>query len=192
MSGKPRSDAIPAELVLVRAFVNTLDVEDALDEIASPAALGAWCRAHAGLAADQLVSRRDLAAAIEVRDVLRRVLLAHSGFAIPAEEHAELNRRLERYQAGIGFDAAGQPHVHARGSGVTHVLAQLLIDVATAQATGTWSRCKLCPAEDCLWAFYDHSKNRSRRWCSMDVCGNRTKTKSYRRRRRLTAGANDG
>lgn len=39
-----------------------------------------------------------------------------------------------------------------------------------------------CPADSCGWAFYDHARNRSRRWCSMAVCGNRTKARSYRRR----------
>jgi len=37
---------------------------------------------------------------------------------------------------------------------------------------------------DCQWAFYDRSKNRSGRWCSMRTCGNRTKTRAYRTRRR--------
>lgn len=184
MAGKPTADPIPDELVLVRGFVNTLDVEDATDELASPAALAAWCIRHGGLARGTTVTRKDLAAAIEVRDALRRVMLAHSGFPIPPEELNALNPRLARYQASVAFDAMGEPAVEARGRGVTEMLARLLVDVATARAIGTWNRCKLCPAEDCMWAFYDHSKNRSRRWCSMDVCGNRTKTKRYRNRSR--------
>jgi predicted RNA-binding Zn ribbon-like protein len=181
---KPIDDPIPEELRLVRAFVNTLDVEEVTDELASPAALAAWAVRCAELDRTATVTRKDLAAAIEVRDALRRVLLAHSGFPVPPEELEALNARLSRYQAGVAFDGWGEPEVQARGSGVTRVLAKLLVNVATARAHNTWERCKLCPAEDCLWAFYDHSKNRSRRWCSMDVCGNRTKTKTYRSSRR--------
>ncbi len=47
---------------------------------------------------------------------------------------------------------------------------------------GTWSRLKAC--RQCEWAFYDWSKNRSGRWCAMSVCGNRTKVRAYRARRR--------
>jgi predicted RNA-binding Zn ribbon-like protein len=51
-------------------------------------------------------------------------------------------------------------------------------------AEGTWERLKVCPAHDCLWAFYDSSRNRSGHWCSMKVCGNRAKARSYRERHR--------
>jgi predicted RNA-binding Zn ribbon-like protein len=43
---------------------------------------------------------------------------------------------------------------------------------------------KACRAEDCRWAFYDRSRNRSRAWCSMRECGNRAKARSYRARQR--------
>ena len=53
---------------------------------------------------------------------------------------------------------------------------------AEADAHGRWTRLKLCPADDCLVPFYDRSKNRSRRWCDVAVCGNREKTRTYRSR----------
>jgi predicted RNA-binding Zn ribbon-like protein len=43
-------------------------------------------------------------------------------------------------------------------------------------------RIKTCPAHDCGWKFVDRSKNRSRRWCDMSVCGNLAKTRQYRAR----------
>jgi len=52
----------------------------------------------------------------------------------------------------------------------------------TASIEGDWSRLKICPDDDCQWAFVDQSRNRSRRWCSMEVCGNRDKTRTYRAR----------
>ena len=54
--------------------------------------------------------------------------------------------------------------------------------VHDAMAEGSWARLKACPADNCLWAFYDETKNRSGTWCSMSVCGNRTKARAYRRR----------
>jgi predicted RNA-binding Zn ribbon-like protein len=41
---------------------------------------------------------------------------------------------------------------------------------------------KICPADDCLWAFYDESRNGSRQWCSMDDCCNRAKARAHRAR----------
>jgi predicted RNA-binding Zn ribbon-like protein len=46
---------------------------------------------------------------------------------------------------------------------------------------GSWSRLKAC--RNCCWSFYDYSPNRSATWCSMQLCGNRKKTRAYRRRR---------
>ena len=62
------------------------------------------------------------------------------------------------------------------------VVGELLAIVARAQADGTWQRMKACPA--CGWAFYDRSRNRSRTWCTMAICGNRAKARGYRARHR--------
>ena len=51
------------------------------------------------------------------------------------------------------------------------------------RATERGRRLKACRKESCGWVFYDHSRNRSSNWCSMTICGNRTKTTGYRRRR---------
>ena len=77
---------------------------------------------------------------------------------------------------------AGQVALEPGAAGVDGALGRLVAIVATAMADGTWSRLKACQADRCGWAFYDHARNRSRRWCSMAVCGNRTKARSYRRR----------
>lgn len=43
-------------------------------------------------------------------------------------------------------------------------------------------RVKECAADDCSWLFLDMSRNRSRRWCDMAVCGNRAKARRFRAR----------
>jgi predicted RNA-binding Zn ribbon-like protein len=47
--------------------------------------------------------------------------------------------------------------------------------------SGPLDRLKAC--EDCPWLFLDTSRNRSRRWCSMEDCGSRSKMRRYRARR---------
>lgn len=179
--------ALPDELELPLAFVNTLDVEDALDQFGSPTALRNWLAARGLVGAEARVTRRDLGLAIELRDALRRTAVLHSGGVVSTPELESINRLFERFPVAVHIDGTGEPRVEPRGAGVTAALARVVCDTTVARAHGTWDRLKLCPAEDCLWGFYDSSKNHSRRWCAMNVCGNRMKTREYRRRRAASA-----
>jgi predicted RNA-binding Zn ribbon-like protein len=181
------ASVLPGELGLPLAFANTLDVEEARDELGNAESLRIWLLGHHLIDGDARVSRRDLGLAIELRDALRRTLMAHSGMPLVSEELEIVNEVLARIPLDVQIDASGAPRVAPRGEGVAAALGRVVCDVARARTLGTWDRLKLCPAEDCLWAFFDSSKNRSRRWCSMNVCGNRTKTRSYRRRRAASA-----
>ena len=69
------------------------------------------------------------------------------------------------------------------GTGVDVALARIGSIVREAMLAGTWERLKVCPADDCQWAFYDRSRNRSRTWCQMEDCGNRAKVRAFRERR---------
>ena len=67
-----------------------------------------------------------------------------------------------------------------RGTGLA-TMSLLPGSVETAMLDGSWERLKAC--RNCHWSFYDYSPNRSATWCSMQLCGNRKKTRAYRRRR---------
>jgi len=66
--------------------------------------------------------------------------------------------------------------------GIDRLCGQLVSVAVTAMLDGSWERLKAC--RNCRWAFFDESKNRSAHWCSMSLCGNRLKTRAYRRRQR--------
>ena len=51
-------------------------------------------------------------------------------------------------------------------------------------SSGSAERVRACAAESCRWLFLDTSKNHTRRWCDMKVCGNRMKAKRYQARHR--------
>jgi predicted RNA-binding Zn ribbon-like protein len=72
----------------------------------------------------------------------------------------------------------------AAAEGVDGAIARLMTIVAAAVEHGSWERLKACPREECEWAFYDKSKNRSGRWCTMESCGNIEKAKAFRERRK--------
>ncbi len=67
-------------------------------------------------------------------------------------------------------------------------LDQLLWPVALSAAELLTSeelvRVKECAAGDCSWLFLDMSRNRSRRWCDMKVCGNRAKARRFTARQK--------
>jgi predicted RNA-binding Zn ribbon-like protein len=183
-SGEPVIGRAPGRLELVRAFVNTLDIEAGTDELSSPAALAAWLRSlDLTGPGEARATEDDLRRAIAMREALREVLLAHlrapDAARAPASELrsavAGLATRLE-----IGDDGAVRtvPDGQAMGAG----LAALLLIAADAATLGTWTRLKVCSADDCRWAFYDRSPTRNGCWCSMAVCGSRAKSRAYRQR----------
>lgn len=87
---------------------------------------------------------------------------------------------LTEFPLHLAPDPSGGLRVTA-DSGVAS-LDVILTAVATAVADGSLKRLKLCASPDCRWAFHDTSRSGAGRWCSMEVCGNRHKTRAYRRR----------
>ena len=173
---------VPQELELVRDFVNSLDVEDDRDELDSSTALTGWLRARGLVDEATEAGDDDLALARRLRRALRAALAGHHGDQADVAALAELDELGSLLPLRATF-RDGEPGIGAVGPGVRAALARVLADVVVANCRGTWRRLKICPADDCAWVFYDESKNLSRRWCSMGVCGNRTKVRSYRARR---------
>jgi predicted RNA-binding Zn ribbon-like protein len=173
-----------ARLELVEAFVNTIELDEPGSEnLVDPAALATWLREVAGVDPGAGLDSDDLERALALRESLRALLLTHNGVEVPARELAPLRRAAEDAHVAVQFGAEGEVALAPAGEGLAALEAKLLLAIAEAQALGTWDRLKACLADDCHWAFYDSSRNRSRTWCSMEVCGNRSKTRRYRRRR---------
>ena len=164
----------PGELERVRAFVNTLDLEQATEALDTPTALGAWLVEQDLLDAPDPPTRADLRTAREVREALRDLILANAhDVAPPAPAIATLDAAARRARLGLRFDERGAGHLAPGAKGVAGALGRLLAIVERAMATGAWGRLKACEQESCRWAFYDNTKNGSGVWCSMDTCGNR-------------------
>jgi predicted RNA-binding Zn ribbon-like protein len=172
----------PGRLELVRAFVNTLDVEEGTDGLADERQAAEWASEwELPVPVSSTAEREQL---VSLREALRRLMLANNaGERPPPPALAELNRQAEAAAIGLRFDPDGSALV-TRCDGADATIAAVLARVHEAMAEGTWARLKVCPAGDCLWAFYDHSRNRSGTWCEMGVCGNRAKARAFRERRR--------
>jgi predicted RNA-binding Zn ribbon-like protein len=172
----------PEPLRAIQAFVNTLDIENGVEELTGPEAL-AEVLVRAGLAAEVQASRADLRAALELREALRALLLANNGVEVEAGALAPLERAARAAQLGARCAADGTIELVAHAPGVDGALGRLLAIVLTARADGSLARLKACRRDVCHWVYYDRSRNRGSTWCAMSVCGNRTKTRAYRQRR---------
>jgi predicted RNA-binding Zn ribbon-like protein len=178
----PEPRPAPHRLDLVIDFVNTFDRESGVDQLSTPVALAQWLVARGLLDAVSALNARELAGALSLREALRGAMLAHNGAPADGLDDARLEAVARGGKLEVQFTSAEEVRLVPREAGIAGALAALLIPVAHAIGDGSWSRAKACRAEDCQWAFYDRSRNRSGTWCEMAVCGNRTKVRAYRRR----------
>jgi predicted RNA-binding Zn ribbon-like protein len=158
----------PGPLRLVQRLVNTVDFERDRDWL--PDLL-----AEEGVDA----SPAGLERARETREAIRELLYANNRQPVEGDPHAVLRRAAARAQLTLDLET---PALAPEADGVDGLLGRVLAAAYAAMVDGTWPRLKACRNHGCRWAFYDYSRNRSASWCSMQLCGNRTKTRAYRRR----------
>jgi predicted RNA-binding Zn ribbon-like protein len=175
----------PPPLLLVQAFVDTLDLDLHTDVLAHADQARAWL-ADAGL---RDPGRPDFDADLElaraVREGLRAMIGRNTGGPPLTEvELRPLEQVTSQAAPRLEVTADGRAGLAAGGTGrLADGLAGLLLAVRDAQADGSWARLRLCGNPDCRWAFYDGSRGRQGAWCEMASCGNRIKNRSLRARR---------
>jgi predicted RNA-binding Zn ribbon-like protein len=169
-------------LDLVRDFVNTYDFETGIDTIATPDELAMWL-SEQGLVDDLIEpTESELADAVTVREAIRELLLANNGIeadSVAASKTLEEAGRKARL--GVRFED-GRPVLAPEDDGTHGAIGRIVAAIAELAPTDEWKRLKTCRDEHCRVVFYDKSRNRSRAWCSMEVCGNRDKQRGYRER----------
>ena len=175
----------PEPLRSVQLFVNTLDIENGVEELVDPEALRA-ALLRAGVLPDvgASLSEADLGVALGVREALRELALANNGGTVGPDALATLSRAARAANISVVFGPGGATRLVPAAGGLDGALGRLLAIVHDARVDGSWRRLKTCRRDVCHWLYYDRSRNGSSTWCAMSVCGNRTNTKRYRARRR--------
>jgi predicted RNA-binding Zn ribbon-like protein len=164
----------------VQRFVNTVDRENQREWLGSPAELGAWLR-ESGLGGGQ-PNARLVRRAHDLREALRELLVANNhGVSPSADAVATVNAVAAAGRLAPRLREDGRLSVAETAEGSPLAPLARIVGVAfEAMLEGNWTRLKAC--RNCRWAFYDYSRNRAATWCSMTLCGNRLKARSYRRR----------
>jgi predicted RNA-binding Zn ribbon-like protein len=177
----------PGRLELLQRFVNTYnhDFPPDWDRIGTPEKAQAWLREKGLVAPGDRISDADVARLRELREAIRALAIANHGEQPAASATETIRRVAGTAQLSVAIDETGRTALEPPRGGVDGAVATLLGILHEAQLTGQWSRLKGC--RQCEYAFFDRSKNRSAAWCSMSICGNRTKNRAYYRRRRTSA-----
>jgi predicted RNA-binding Zn ribbon-like protein len=173
------ADAAPGALDLLRVFVNTLDYPDGADQLGTPQQAAEWCRRH-GL--PLVTNQRDTERLRAFREALRELLFANNGAADAAEAWEWMRPFLASARFALALGPAYFPALEPAGSAAGRTISALLAIVYEAVGNGTFARLRACRKSTCRFAYYDRSKNGSRAWCSMAVCGNREKAQRRRSR----------
>jgi predicted RNA-binding Zn ribbon-like protein len=170
---------VPDDLVQLVSLLNTVELEGDLDQLADLSGFDAWLEA----AGSRPSTQAELTTARQLRTALRALAAKNCGQTVDEAELADAARCVKRLPVSVQL-AFGDSAIVVGGKGAARTLGEVLASYARAVEQGRWSRVKLCASPTCRWAFWDGSKNGSRKWCAMSVCGSRAKMRDYRQRSR--------
>ncbi|SEQ60583.1 CGNR zinc finger domain-containing protein [Microlunatus flavus] len=161
----------PAHLQPLQDLLNTVDLESEADELAA-ARFAAWAGARGVTDAGE----DDRVRLQRLREDLRAWVGDHAervpGPVEAAVAHAAL--RVEVVDGRLRTTSA---------TPFGRLVADVVEGVREAVRVDDWKRLKICSRSSCRWAFYDHSRNNSSRWCHSTICGAREKSmRAYRKR----------
>ncbi len=151
--------------------------------IGSATSMRRWLEARGFLERGDALGPRAHARVLELQRVLLVMALSNGGGELPADAPATLDQLAAEAPMIAGFrDGASLAPARV---GVDGFIGTIIASVYDAMRDGSWARLKACPADRCHHVFYDTSRNRTSTWCSMSICGNRTKVRKYQQRRRV-------
>jgi predicted RNA-binding Zn ribbon-like protein len=187
--------AVPQELALLYDFVNTLDcrryvergvVHTGGDEFETPGKMETWLRRRRLLPPAKRMDGHDYRRALELRDALRGFLgLSPDDRRQDSDAARRLTTASRKFP--LALMVADEGSVTLQAASGSSALGTVLAELYGLAKTDRLARLKTCASEDCRWIFFDRSKPANRHWCSSNLCGNRQKTRTYRRKHREPA-----
>jgi predicted RNA-binding Zn ribbon-like protein len=153
-----------------------------LERLREPGDLERWL-AQAGLGAPGSASQADLAAALRLREAIYGLVLLDPGRRLPGAARV-INEMATPAPLAPELDDAGRGSAWASGGTVTQALSSVARDAIDLLSGPLIAQVRSCAGPDCTILFIDTSRPGTRRWCSMEACGNQAKSAGLRRQRR--------
>jgi predicted RNA-binding Zn ribbon-like protein len=140
-----------------------------------------WLRA--AVSADQSLGRRVLRRALDLRENIYAIAVEiaagrpaqRAGVEALARTHAACLACAKLTPFEDRYVWSWTPRENAAEA----VLGPIALSALTTLTQSDLSRIKQCQGEKCGWLFFDTTKNKSRRWCEMEICGNRAKQRRH-------------
>lgn len=165
----------PSHLEHLRSAENVVDWARHAKLLSAADAL--WLGAKVG--ADAALARKMLSRALRLREGIHAIAVELAaghpapGVAVDglAKAHASYLARAKLASEAGRYVWSWEP----REAPVEALLGPIALSAMTTLTQADLARVKRCGNEKCGWVFFDATKNKSRRWCEMEVCGNRAK-----------------
>jgi predicted RNA-binding Zn ribbon-like protein len=161
--------------------------EDRLDK---PEWLNKWLESHR-LSVDNPPSSNELAALKQLRSLLQQMVKdIVAGLEIRAEDIAALNKHMADapvIRKVTMVDRRYKLSLNAVSNDWHQVMADIAASFAHILVEAEPSRIRICDNPDCLWIYYDDTRNRSKKYCDDKCCGNLMKVRRFRARQKAAA-----
>ena len=167
----------PGTLILLEGFLNTWSGELDIDDLKTVKSAEAWLRSVALWTGSKRLTSVQLRKIVKFRDDLRSWIL-------DKEKTQPLNELAAEISFQAEFGSGGDVRFLSVEVGYDGVIGMLTKVISESQQNGTWDRFKCCDLPTCGWAYYDSTRSRTKRWCSMKTCGSRHKAREYYKRKR--------
>lgn len=171
------SPPAPGELILLEGFLNTWSEELDIEDFKTLISTEEWLRSAGLWTGAQKMTSKQHREVLTLRGALRAWILDKKNFA-------PLNELLTDTTFKAEFGPMGNVQYRPIGNVYQKTLGALSQLISGSQQDGTWDRFKCCELPTCGWAFYDSTRSRTKRWCSMKTCGSRHKAREYYKRKR--------
>jgi predicted RNA-binding Zn ribbon-like protein len=165
------------------ADVSVSDADPRADRLHSPDDLSAWLRERFPVAIG-VARTRDLFDAISLRDAIGRMAIRASVGERPSSADIDI---VNLYAATPDVPPSilgGTRQVGRSVHTVPQALSTIARDAVDLFGPSNSGRIRACSGDDCGMVYLDTSRAATRRWCSMQRCGNRAKVRAHRARKR--------
>jgi predicted RNA-binding Zn ribbon-like protein len=176
----------PGDLELLQRFMN-LHVHDDQDRSVDPP-----LEMVRGFLVDRRLLREgerfteaDRETYLQLRRAIRNLISAGTAQPITKADAETLDRIAASSRLHPRFHTEQAPTLEPQSGGAAAAFGRMVAIAFVGAFDGSLEHLKLCADETCRSVFYDRSKNRSGRWCSMSSCGNRAKVRAWRERQRI-------